>query len=85
MPAQAKADAIRRAIGAGDEIAMTYLRPDDTRSERIVAPISVGPESYAGRSFVGMRAFCLLRGEERTFRVDRILALEARPRAADRR
>ena len=85
MPAQAKADAIRRAIETGDEIAMTYLRPDDTRSERIVAPISVGPESYAGRSFVGMRAFCLLRGEERTFRVDRILALEARPRAADRR
>ena len=85
MPAQAKADAIRQAIEAGDEIAMTYLRPDDTRSERIVAPISVGPESYLGRSFVGMRAFCLLRSEERMFRVDRILELEVRPPEADRR
>ena len=41
-------------------------------------PLSVGPESYLGTSFLGMRAFCPLRGEERMFRVDRILELEVR-------
>ncbi len=78
MPAEEKAAAIRRAIEAGGEIAMTYLKTNDTKSERVVVPISVGPESYMGASFLGMRAFCPLRGEERMFRVDRILELEVR-------
>ena len=78
MPAEEKAAAIRRAIEAGGEIAMTYLKADDTKSERVVVPLSVGPESYMGTSFLGMRAFCPLRGEERMFRVDRILELEVR-------
>lgn len=78
MPAEEKAAAIRRAIEAGGEVAMTYLKTDDTKSERVVVPISVGPESYRGASFLGMRAFCPLRGEERMFRVDRILDLEVR-------
>ena len=80
MPAGEKVAAIRRAIEGGGEVAMTYLRPDDTKSERTVIPRSVGEESYRGRSFVGMRAFCPLRGEERMFRVDRILDLEIRRR-----
>ena len=79
MPAERKAEAIRRAIEDGGKVAMTYLKADDTRSERVVVPISVGPESYMGKSFLGMRAFCPLRGEERMFRVDRILELEIRP------
>ena len=78
MPAEEKAAAIRRAIEAGGEVAMTYLKADDTRSERVVVPLSVGPESYMGKHFLGMRAFCPLRGEERMFRVDRILELEVR-------
>ena len=78
MPAEEKAAAIQRAIEAGGKVAMTYLRPDDTKSERVVAPIKVGPETYSGKSFLGMRAFCPLRGEERMFRVDRILELEVR-------
>ena len=77
MPASEKAALIRRAIEDGAEIEMTYLKADDTQSERRVVPLSVGSQSYGGRSFLGMRAFCRLRGEERMFRVDRILALEA--------
>ena len=79
MPVEQKAAAIQRAIEDGGEVAMTYLRTNDTRSERVVVPISVGPESYLGKSFLGMRAFCRLRGEERMFRVDRILKFEIRP------
>ena len=78
MPAEEKAAAIRRAIDGGGEIAMVYLRANDTRSERVVVPVSVGPESWMGTSFLGMRAFCPIRGEERMFRVDRILELEVR-------
>ena len=78
MPVGEKAATIRRAIEDGAKISMTYLKTDDTRSERVVIPISVGPESYMGKSFLGMRAFCPLRGAERMFRVDRILALEVR-------
>ena len=78
MPAEEKAAAIRCAIEDGHKIAMTYLKADDTRSERVVVPSSVGMETYMGASFLGMRAFCPLHGEERMFRVDRILALEVR-------
>ena len=78
MPAEEKAAAIGRAIKDGGEVAMTYLKANDTKSQRVVIPISVGPESYRGKKFLGMRAFCALRGEERMFRVDRILDLEIR-------
>ena len=78
LPASEKAALIRSAIAEGAEIEMTYLKTDDTMSERLVVPLSVGPQSYRGKSFLGMRAFCRLRGEERMFRVDRILALETR-------
>ena len=78
MPASEKAALIQRAIEEGAEIEMSYLKADDTLSERRVLPLSVGTQSYQGRSFLGMRAFCRLRGDERMFRVDRILALETR-------
>ena len=78
MPALEKEAVIQRAIREGTEIEMTYLKTDDTMSERLVVPLSVGPQSYRGRSFLGMRAFCRMRGEERMFRVDRILALQTR-------
>ena len=78
MPASEKAALIRHAIEQGAEIEMTYLKTDDTSTERVVVPLSVGPQSYRGKPFLGMRAFCRMRGEERMFRVDRILALETR-------
>lgn len=73
-----KKAAIRRAIDSNARTAMTYLKPNDTRSERVVVPLKVGTESYRGKQFLGMRAHCLLRGGERVFRVDRILKLEVR-------
>ena len=78
MSAKEKEAIIRQAIVDGAEIEMTYLKPDDTGSQRVVAPVSVGPQFYRGKTFLGMRAFCHLRGDERTFRVDRILKLEIR-------
>lgn len=68
---------IENAIARKRRIEMTYLKPDDTRSERTILPQRVGTESYRGKEFLGMQAFCLLRQDERMFRVDRILRLAA--------
>ena len=75
MPLEDKIGLIENAIANGRSIEMTYLKPDDTRSERTVLPQSVGTASYRGKEFLGMRAFCLLRQDERMFRLDRILRL----------
>jgi len=60
---------------------MTYLKANDTKSERAIIPREVGPQTYQGKKFTGLRAFCVQRQEDRTFRVDRILKLEKADRA----
>ncbi len=62
-------DAIRRGIN----IEILYLKPNDTKSQRTIRPISVEEMEYGGKTFEGLRAYCCLRNEERSFRIDRIL------------
>jgi len=76
LPLKDKIRFIRNAIEEGRDISMTYLKPDDTESQRVVTPISIGRMTYQEKPFDGMRAYCALRGAERTFRVDRILKME---------
>ena len=76
LPLKDKIRFIRNAIKEGQDISMAYLKPDDTESQRVVTPISVGQMTYQEKPFDGMRAYCALRGAERTFRVDRILKME---------
>ena len=54
---------------------MEYLKRNDVRTRRRIRPLEVGMRSYSNREFLGMRAWCMLREDERTFRVDRILFL----------
>ncbi len=78
-PADDKVTIIKRAIENKTALEIIYLKPDDEKSKRTVLPESIGEMSYHGKTYLGMRAFCLLRHEMRTFRVDRILGLsEAR-------
>lgn len=65
------ADAIRRDMN----LEIVYLKPNDTKSRRTIRPISVERMEYKGKAFEGLRAYCLLRNTERTFRIDRILEL----------
>jgi ATP-dependent DNA helicase PIF1 len=65
------ADAIRR----GMDLEIIYLKPDDTKSLRTIRPISIEEMEFKGKTFEGLRAFCRLRDEERTFRIDRILEI----------
>jgi len=48
----------------------------DDMTTRVVRPKAVGEMEYRGKKYLGMRAFCLKRNEERVFRVDRILEIE---------
>ncbi|RJQ55427.1 MAG: WYL domain-containing protein [Actinobacteria bacterium] len=66
---------LEEAIADGLAIEMTYLKPDDTKSRRTVRPMRVEDMEFKGKSFLGMRAFCMKRQAERTFRIDRILEM----------
>jgi len=66
---------IEQAIQADADVEMEYLKRNDVRTRRRVRPLEVGMRSYSSREFLGMRAWCALRKDERTFRLDRILSL----------
>lgn len=66
---------IRAAIADKHPLKMVYLKANDTKSERVIIPLAVGPQSYKGTNFSGMTAYCVQHQEERTFRVERILKL----------
>lgn len=66
---------IQRAIDGKQKLEMTYLKSNDTKSERVIIPLTVGEEEYEGYGFPGMLAYCTKRKEERMFNVERILTL----------
>jgi len=74
--ASEKMTLIEQAIRNKSSLRIVYLKPNDEKSTRVVEPIKVGPMKYNDVSFIGMRAFCHNRNQERTFRVDRILQIE---------
>lgn len=76
VPLSDKVALLESAIATRRPIRMTYLKATDVRSERTVTPLEVGEMEYQGRPFLGLRAFCQSRQDERVFRVDRILACE---------
>ncbi len=76
LPLKEKIARLERVISCEGRVRMTYLKGNDEKSEREVTPVSIGKMEYKGTAFVGMRAFCDKRQEERTFRVDRIIRME---------
>ena len=76
MPLDEKVGMIEDAIEGGLSLNITYLKSSDVKSTRVIEPIEVGEMEYAGKPFLGVRATCRMRGEERVFRVDRILDME---------
>jgi ATP-dependent DNA helicase PIF1 len=79
MPCEDKVALITQAIRDKRQLEIVYLKANDTKSKRIVRPLSVGTETYRDKEFTGMQAFCMLRHEERMFRVDRILDIKLAP------
>lgn len=72
----AKLEIIEQAIADASELDVDYLKANDVRTRRRLRPLEVGMRSYSGKEFLGMRAYCMLRQDERTFRLDRILSLK---------
>ncbi|MDE2188614.1 MAG: AAA family ATPase [Patescibacteria group bacterium] len=64
---------IKKAIKAKSALAITYLKNNDEKSRRTIEPLHIGMMEYKGREYLGVEAFCRLRGEVRVFRVDRML------------
>jgi len=75
-PIDDKIEVIQRAIRDKAILKMVYLKPNDEKTRRVVRPETVGEMEYRGRRYLGMRAFCTQRNEERVFRIDRILEIE---------
>jgi predicted DNA-binding transcriptional regulator YafY len=57
-------DLIRKAIENGACLDIVYLKPRDEKSRRVIRPEAVGEVEYHGKTFQGMRAFCLTRNDE---------------------
>jgi len=73
LPLDSKVKHINGAIEKGEELEIVYLKNTDEKTVRVIRPVSVGMMNYRGRNFLGLSAYCCLREELRTFRVDRIL------------
>lgn len=74
-PLETKVELLRKAIEDGSHLEITYLKPDDSKSKRVIKPGSVQEMEYMGVKFLGLKAYCLQRQADRNFRVDRILEM----------
>ncbi|MEJ0062394.1 MAG: AAA family ATPase [Alphaproteobacteria bacterium] len=75
MPLAQKIVFIQKTIDENAALDITYLKADDTKISRKVIPLRVGPATYQGKEYDGMKAFCTIGEEELMFRVDRILEI----------
>jgi ATP-dependent exoDNAse (exonuclease V) alpha subunit len=75
LPLAEKVTMIEEAIRDRRRIEIVYLKANDVKTRRVIMPLEVDEMFYGEWSFLGVRGTCELRGEERNFRVDRILKL----------
>jgi len=61
-------------------IHIVYLKPNDEMSSRNIIPMEIGEMEYQGKTYLGVRGYCLMRREDRTFRIDRILEMKVEDR-----
>ncbi len=64
------------AIEKQKDIEIVYLKPNGDKTRRIIRPYNLGEMVYKDRAFVGLKAYCRKRREERVFRIDRILEVK---------
>jgi len=66
---------IQKAIQEKKEIEIVYLKSSDIKTRRKVLPIEIKEVVYKEKPFLGLRAFCRLRNEERIFNLEKILEI----------
>jgi DNA polymerase-3 subunit epsilon len=62
---------IAEALAAGGRLSIRYLSAQQDETVREVEPLEIIPQG----DYLYLRAFCHLRGDERTFRLDRIVEM----------
>ena len=75
-PVTDKIALLEKAIKNKATLKITYLKPNNEKSVRTIRPETIGEMGFAGKTYLGVIAFCQLRNQLRTFRVDRILEIE---------
>ncbi|MDP2638388.1 MAG: AAA family ATPase [Candidatus Levybacteria bacterium] len=78
MPLEEKTSIIQKAIKDKTPLEILYLKSSDEKSRRVVKPYVIGEMNYQGRQFLGFSGFDELRGQDRVFRVDRILEIKTK-------
>jgi len=68
-----KIQLLDRAISEERDVDIVYLKAKDEKTKRTILPVVVREMAYNGHPFLGLEAYCRLRGERRVFNVDRIL------------
>lgn len=76
LPVEEKISMIERAIKNKEEIEIVYLKSTDVKSKRKVIPLWIGKMEYANKEFIGLKAFCKMREQERNFNVEKILDIK---------
>ena len=64
---------LQDAIEMGSSITITYLRDINEKSVRKIMPKLLKQMTYQGRSFIGLKAFCLESQSDMTFSAEKIL------------
>ncbi len=77
LPLEERRSIIEDAIRDKKRLEIVYLKASDDKSRRIIRPVSIGTMEFKGKEFEGIVAYCESRGENRTFRLDRILEIKA--------
>lgn len=67
---------LEEAVKTSKKLQITYLKANDTKSKRVIVPLTVGEEDYQGKKFSGILAYCTKRKEKRMFNIARILELK---------
>ena len=75
-PLDEKRARIEKAIRNKSTLKITYLKPNGEKSVRKIKPETMGEMGFAGKTYLGVIAFCQMRNQLRTFRVDRMLEIE---------
>jgi len=76
LPIEEKMHFFTEAIKYEQKVSIIYLKANDEKSTRVIQPLYIGTMEYLEKQFLGVKAFDDKRGEERTFRIDRILSME---------
>lgn len=67
---------IEKAIETGRELEITYLKASNEKSIRRIKPLVISECEFQGYHFQALRAFCHKAGEERSFKIERILEIK---------